>query len=350
MVTTLDVARRAGVARPTVSLVLSNKRGSVRIPDETRARVLQAAEELGYRRNEIARAMISSRNRMLGFLVARPEAEATARMLAGALDEADKLGYSLKVLRLKSHQVDQPTIERCVELRLAGVMAIYLDEASLDALHMELTRHAMPIAILEDAVPPWGIGVISDDAQAMSLAIAHLQGLGHKSIGLITLNQGTGPARETAFRGAMEAAELAPNLIARCGIDGSDVEASARGLLTRTPTPTAIIGATDPIAMAIMRVARQQQIKVPKDLSVIGYGDLEMAEHADPRLSSIALPFFEIGAQAVRLLIAQVEAAGPSAAAPEDISPIVSHRPTPLLLPAFLNLRDSTAPKKDTSP
>lgn len=332
----MDIASKAGVSRATVSLVLNQRHLDLRISEETRQRILSIASELGYHPNELARAVVSGKNRMLGFLVHHAEAEATARMLAGALDAADAHGYSLKVLRLKHRQVDRPTIERCVELRLAAVMAIYLDAQSLSALHIELNRYAMPIAILEDAAPSWGFGVISDDEQAMSLAIAHLLAFGHRRIGLITLNQGTGPAREKAFRAAMRASGLAPKSIVRCDAERQDIEAAVHKLLAKTPVPTAIIGATDPIAMAVMRVARRRQVRVPEDLSVIGYGNLEMAEHADPRLSSIALPFFEIGAHAVRLLIERVEAASAEA------------RPSaPLLLPASLKLRDSTARAKE---
>lgn len=144
-----DIAEKAGVSRPTVSYVLNERREGVFVGEETRRRVLEAARELGYRRNELARAMVTGRNRMLGFLAALPEAEATARMMAGALDEADAHNYTLKVLRLSGRTLEDAVIERCVELRLAGVLAIYLDAESLERLHIEMSRHCIPVAVLE---------------------------------------------------------------------------------------------------------------------------------------------------------------------------------------------------------
>ena len=328
MVTTSDVARRAGVSRPTVSLVLGGARGNVRIPEVTRARVLAAASELGYRRNEIARALISGHNRMLGFLVERADAEATARMLAGALDEADAGDYSLKVLRLaQSRVVDRATIERCVELRLAGVMAIYLDDSSLEELHGELSRHRMPIAVLERGAPAWGLGIVTDDAQAMGLAIDHLRRLGHRKIGFLTFEFAEFEARNAAFRGALGANGA---VAVSSSVERAAMEAAARALLELPQPPTAIIGATEPLAMAVLRVAWNRGVRVPENLSVVSYGDLAMAQHAHSPLSAVALPFWEIGRVAVRQLIQTLDDAAATA-------------PTTQHLPATFVARDSTA-------
>ena len=249
-------------------------------------------------------------------------------MLAGALDEADAGDYSLKVLRLaQSRVVDRATIERCVELRLAGVMAIYLDDSSLEELHAELSRYRMPIAVLERGAPAWGLGIVTDDAQAMDLAIDHLRRLGHRKIGFLTFEFAEFEARNAAFRGALGANGA---VTVSSSVERAAMEAAARALLELPQPPTAIIGATEPLAMAVLRVAWDRGVRVPENLSVVSYGDLAMAQHAHPPLSAVALPFWEIGRVAVRQLI---QTLGDTTAT----SPATQH------LPATFVARDSTA-------
>ncbi len=340
MKTMRDVAAKAEVSYTTVSFVLNGRDGEMRIPEDTRQRVLVAATELGYRRNELARAMVSGRNRMLGFLVSFPEAEATARMLAGALDEAEKHNYSLKVLKLNGNRLDRQSIERCLELRLAGVMAIYLDEDSLNFLHEEMARQQIPVAVLERPQrPASGIGVITDDSQAMRLAVGHLAALGHRRIALISEQPSLiFEAREAAFRATMREWKLPipEGYVSRGQINAPDsrfIEDITRQLLCHPAgRPTAIIGITDPMALVALRVAHESGLQVPQEISFVGYGDLAMATYSYPALTSVELPFREIGGAAVRRLVERV-------AAPQDQA-----APFDELLPARLNVRSSTGP------
>jgi DNA-binding LacI/PurR family transcriptional regulator len=338
-----DIADAAGVSRPTVSYVLNGRREGVFVGEETRERVLEAARALGYRRNELARAIVTGRNTMLGFLAALPEAEATARMMSGALDEADAHGYTLKVLRLSGRTLDPSTIERCVELRLAGVLAIYLDGESLGRLHDELARHQIPLAVLErEGAPAWGVGVVTDDAQAMRLAIEHLKQLGHRRVALLSQSgSAVFESREEAFRTVMRECgmQVLAGSVARVALEpGShghdEIEERARRFLQRPPAsrPTAIIGVTDHIAMLAMRAAHRAGRRVPGDISFVGFGNLEMAPFAFPALTSVALPFGDIGRAAVRLVLGR--------AVPDRWS----DDPLDEILPAHLAVRDSTAP------
>jgi LacI family transcriptional regulator len=313
MLTMTDVAREAGVSRSTVSFVLNKRYEGVYISEETRQRVLSAASALGYRRNELARAVVTGKNRVLGFLACSPEAELVARMLAGALDEAEAQGYSIKVLRLQNNVVDHATIERCAELRLAVVIALYLNENRLEYLHQEMARYGIPVATLDDSLPhPWGVRVISDDKQGCRLAIQHLVELGHRRIALISGRADAGSAilREQGFREVMEEFGLpVPDGYIQHGNWACErTEVAARALLEHPAgRPTAVLCAGDLMAMVLMRVARRQGINVPEDLSVVGFDDIAAAEAADPPLTTVAQPFQEMGRLAVRRLIETVE-------------------------------------------
>src|SRR4051812_23811338 len=115
MKTMRDVAQRAGVSSTTVSLVLNGRQpGGGSIPAETQQRVLEAARELGYRRNALAQAVISGHNRALGFLAGGIEYEFIARVLGGALEEAGSADYAVQLLRLQSNSLDRQAIERCL--------------------------------------------------------------------------------------------------------------------------------------------------------------------------------------------------------------------------------------------
>src|SRR3712207_2943316 len=130
-----DIAKHAKVSPTTVSFVLNDRHEATRISEKTRIKVLQAAEELGYRSNQLARAMRTGNTKMLGLLGGYTAEEQVGRMLAGALEAADAQGYSLKLLRL--HELGgsaQQVIRRISELRLMGTLALHLPERVLEEL------------------------------------------------------------------------------------------------------------------------------------------------------------------------------------------------------------------------
>src|SRR5262245_51574593 len=126
MVTMNDIAARVGVSQATVSYVLNNRRTGVRVREEIRQQILQTAAELGYRRNDLARAMASGKNYVLGFLTRAAGAESSSRIMVGAQEEASKSGYLIKLLPLSDAADSSAAIGRLVEQRLAGVLAVNL--------------------------------------------------------------------------------------------------------------------------------------------------------------------------------------------------------------------------------
>ncbi len=336
MITISDIASRAGVSRTTVSYVLNGRESGVRISEETRRRVQEAASAMGYRRNSLAHAVTTGKNPVLGFLACAPEGELVARLLAGALDEAEEASYFIKVLRLRHNTVNAEVIERCAELRLAGVIVLYLDQGQLKYLQGEMARYEIPVAVLDDSFPqPAGIRVISDDVQGCRLAIQHLAALGHKRIAFISGAPTSGCAvlREDGFQAAMREAKLPlPEgylLRGEWNIEATE-QAALQLLSSEHGRPTAILCAGDEWAMVAMRTLRRQGLHVPEDVSVVGFGDFRTSQFWEPPLTTVAQPFQEMGRLAVRRLLQKIQA-------PDDPLPREDALPTQLIV------RESTA-------
>lgn len=205
IITMTDIAKEAGVSRATASYVLNDRDTAVRISAETRQKVLTAARTLGYRRNDLARAVVTGENRVLGVLARNPGPEPKARILEGVLEEAGSQGYFIKLLHHPAGEAIAEVARRCVEQRLAGVIIVRPSQIALDVLQKELEHYQIPIVLVDDSLSQKGtINITSDDIQGCRLAVEHLVALGHQRLALIEGRREPNPMlREAAFRKAM---------------------------------------------------------------------------------------------------------------------------------------------------
>src|SRR5262249_46959186 len=157
---------------------------------------------LGYRRNELARAVVTGKNPVLGVLARNPGPEPRARILEGILEEAGAHGYSIKLLHQPEQEDIREVARRCVEQRLAGIVVDRPSRTAFAELHEELERYRIPISLVDDSLSPGGtITVTSDDVQGCRLAVEHLVTLGHRRIAQIEGRADPNPLlREAAFR------------------------------------------------------------------------------------------------------------------------------------------------------
>ena len=338
MITITDIAAKAGVSRATVSYVLNGRDTSVRISDNTRQKVMETASELGYRRNELARAMITGKNRMLGFWVMQSNREPVVRVLSGAMKEADENGYFIKMLGFDNGALDARTLERCVEWRLSGIIAIHAPGASMRDLYPKIVETGIPFVMVDSQQPPLGcLNIAADNEGGMKAIVEHLTSLGHQKIAFLggrrESEDSISGARERAYRATMKKC----GLDAHCDVEYGDWQAeftdwengetaaAVRRLLEKTPRLTAIACASDHMAMIVIRLAAERGLKVPDDLSVTGFDDVTLATLYHPPLTTVAQPFEQIGRVAVRHLL--------------DL-----HLGDEPQLPAHLIVRGSTAP------
>ncbi len=326
------------MSRATVSYVLNEQNTSIKISGPTRVRVLESAAELGYRRNELARAVITGKTRMLGFWVMQSNREPVVRVLAGAMKEADDNDYFIKMLGFDNSTLDSRTLERCVEWRLAGIIAFHAPEDAMRHLLPQINETKIPFVMVDSQHPPDGcINIEADHAGGMMAIVEHLVAQGHRRIAFLGGQRGEedsiSGAREKAYRDAMGRSGLERECRVEVGdwrAEWSDWEngttaAAALRLLHLQPRPTAIACASDHMAMIVMRLAADNGIRVPQQLSVTGFDDVTSATLYTPPLTTIAQPFEAIGRSAVRHLIA-----------PANEEPS-------LVLPARLIVRGSTA-------
>ena len=350
-----DIALRAGVSQSTVSFVLNGRDTAVRISEKTRQKVLRAADELGYRQNHVARAMRTGNSQMLGFVGGDLCNENVGRMLAGALQEAESHGFTLKILPHCEGTDGLATIRRTSELRLMGVAALHLPLELVQSLYEEAQHCSTPMVLLDTPVPLPGVPLVAtNDEGAVRAGVRYLVELGHRRIALVSSDPISilAPIRENAFLGALRDAHLSwdPDDLVRgdFSIRAPNVEA-ARALLDRSASkrPTAIFCLGDSIAAAVLQVAGELGLRVPADVSVMGFGDLNIASLCNPPLTTLAQPFRLMGRLAVRHLLDKMPFLSDEPLLLDELHPTVTGRQTPQntgQLPVELVVRASCAP------
>jgi LacI family transcriptional regulator len=311
-----DVAKKAGVSQTTASFVLNNRQDELRISERTRQRVLKAAQELGYRRNELARAVGSGKNFVIGFAKEEDVYEVQWRILDGVLEASNQSGYLLKVLSRARGDADYvDLVGHCVEQRLAGLIArTYTNPDTTEALRRELAEARIPIVFVDDLLELNGAAcVASDDVTGCRQAVGHLVALGHRDIAVIG---GDRVHPQSVFRTDTFVSVLKENgiKIRHDWIQVCDWEIENTERITSTfindlnDYPTAIICPGDAFAATVMQVMIQAGLRIPQDVSVIGFADFSFAKLLSPPLTTIAQPFEEIGRTATKLLLGQLSA------------------------------------------
>lgn len=310
-----DVARTAGVSVTTVSVVLNDRREGVRVPDATRRRVQQAAEDLGYRPNILARSLRTQETRTIGFISDEVTTTPFAvGMLAAAQDEAARHGYLLFVVNLGPNA------------------PLALQEQAIDQLAQQQVGHFIYGCMYHRVVdPPRGLpsdavflnceasggrhrSIVPDDRQGAYEVVSELVAAGHQRIAFLDDHRHP-PAsqlRLEGFRAALteHGLEYQPALhvettpFVRGGLVLSDLIG-----LPPEQRPTAVFCYNDRIAMGAYRAARTHGLRVPDDMSIVGFDDQEfIASELDPPLTTVRLPHREMGQLAVQLALDEPDA------------------------------------------
>jgi LacI family transcriptional regulator len=333
--TSADVAARAGVSRTTVSFVLNGRAGAG-IPEETWRRVEDAARELGYHPHGAARALAGGSSHTIGLVLRQsPDQVSVDALLAETLwgigSEAHLGGYRVLVEPLSpglGHYTDLVSSQRVDGLIVSGPRT---DDEELVAL----VEQGFPI-IVQGSLPSVAVPSVDVDNRAGArAAVDHLLGLGHRRIACITnapLAYTSAADRLAGYRDALDAASIgyAPELVVEGAFDAASGWTAMGKLLARAPDVTAVFAANDIVAFGALRAVREAGLRVPGDISVVGFDDIPLARHFDPPLTTIRLPARDLGAAAGRALVERL--AGRAG---------MERR----LLPTELVVRDSTAPR-----
>ncbi|MFL5660317.1 MAG: LacI family DNA-binding transcriptional regulator [Ktedonobacteraceae bacterium] len=308
MVTIADVAERAGVSKTTVSHALSGKRP---VAPETRVRIEQIIEELGFRPNALARSLRMKRTLMVTLIIpdiTNPYYPTLARGLQDALVEQ---GYHTFLCNTDSKQEQEIAfIADAVQRQVDGIVLSSLHSMIKDV--QEFIKQGMHLISIGTSIDhPQVDKVSTDDQQGARTATDYLIQRGHRRIGMITGTANLIPseARQTGYRMALEGAGLPfdTTLV----VEGDFVRAGgARAmhrLLQLADRPTAIFCANDLMAIGAMDVARETGITIPDDIAVVGYDDIEAASLVSPALTTIFNPGYEMGKTAGLLLLERIK-------------------------------------------
>lgn len=295
-VTVHDIARRAGVSQPTVSLVLSGH-PTARVAAATREKVRRAAEELGYRPNVVARGLQQRRSFALGVVVPDLRNPFSIDVISGAERVAAEEGYAVLLCDAR---------ERTVADHLAELQSRWIDGVILEPSSAAVAVQAQNLVLINEpsAQAP---AVLADMESAGQQAARHLLQLGHRAFGFI------GPASdlyrfrsmERAFVRTLIAAGMTirSDWFSRAAPSVQGGENAARAIVEMSERPTALFCANDLIAIGALKALVAARINVPHDISIAGCDDIETARLVQPELTTINIPARELGARAARALI-----------------------------------------------
>lgn len=302
-----DVAERAGVSQPTVSLVLGDN-PEARVADATRERVLAAARELGYRPNLLARGLVRRRSYALGVVVPDLSNPFFADVVSGVQAVAAEEGYA--VLLCDGRHV--PTGRHLEELRSRLIDGVILDAAGEAAVPPERLE-GLNLVLIDEPTGRWP-GVASDAEEAGRIAAEHLLELGHRRLAFL------GPAspahgfrcRERGFARRLreEGIGIPSERLRRVPATAEGGVTGMTDLLRLEEPPTGVFCADDMVAVGALKACLEAGVEVPGSVSLVGCDDVELARLITPELTTVHVPAREMGARAARLLVRRLERAG----------------------------------------
>ncbi len=305
-----DVARLAGVSHQTVSRVL-NDHPNVRA--ETRTRVMRAIDQLGYRRNLVARALVTKHSRTLGVVSFDTTLYGPASTVYGIEQAARDAGYFVSIVSLRT--IDRAGVNDAIgylaEQGVDGIVVVAPQRSAARALD------DLPAGMPAVAVEGWHQGDVSvvsvDQVEGARLATSHLLELGHETVWHVS-----GPADWLEAEGRIEgwravltaAGRPVPATLTGDWSPRSGYQAGKR-LAAMAGDVTAVFVANDQMALGLLRAFTEEGVKVPEQISIVGFDDIPESEFFSPPLTTIRQDFGAVGRRSIDVLLRQIESGEP---------------------------------------
>jgi LacI family transcriptional regulator len=332
MIRLKDIAERAGVSIMTVSKAL---RDAPDISEATKLRLRALASEMGYVPDSLAQGLRTRNSRLLGIVISAITNPVFARMLVAIEEKASAAGYELLI----AHSLNDPdreavALRRFIARRVEGILVTPVYRLGLAAeVYDELRRCGIPTVILghRTSFCAQFCGIETDDVQGSTLATHHLLALGHRRIAFLAGPPAAPWARERleGYQRALREQDLEPDdqLVFSAGATIEEGEKAALELLNESTGATAVQAVNDYVAIGAAAVLSRQGIRIPEDISLVGYGDILMSGHLRVPLTTIHQPKFSLGETAMELMFQAIR----------------GERPDSRRLPVGLVVRSSTA-------
>ncbi|MCR4402019.1 MAG: LacI family transcriptional regulator [Firmicutes bacterium] len=322
-VTIKDIAKIVGVSPTAVSRALNDHRD---IGEETREKIKRVAQELGYRRNAIARGLVTKKTDTIGlFVLGRGPTgfgdPFAYEVILGVMDTVSAAGYDLVLYgvggpseggRPNGRSCVRSYVGKCKERQVDAVIMMGL--RTDDPQYRSLSELDVPCVLIDVAPPGDGIGfVASDNVLGSKTATEHLISLGHRKIGMLN-----GHAHATVSGERLEGYKIAlmnagipydPALTfegdfsSECGAQAAEYFM----MLPRDTRPTAVVAASDLMAIGLVQTLKAMGLSIPQDVSVVGFDDIPSASHVDPPLTTVRQARYDLGATAARMVLGRLQ-------------------------------------------
>jgi LacI family transcriptional regulator len=315
-VTQEDIARELGVTRITVSKAL---RDHPDISVAMKARVLKAAEEMGYSPNEIARQLTSRTTQTLGVVVPDLENSFFSHVVDSIIDTATDRDYQvLLAVSREKEDIERKNILNLAGKRVDGLLVCLTQQTRDRQVFHQVKKMGIPLVFYDRSLPETEFSrVVFDDAAGMNLAVDQIAGAGYSRIAHFAGYSSTavGQERLEGFRSALlrNQLPLREEWISEGGFEVADGYAAFQKIRSLGPLPQVIIAVNDRVALGAYRAIREAGLRIPEDIGIVGFGFSETAELFSPTLSVITQDPRNMGIMAALLLIDEVRSEGPVA-------------------------------------
>jgi len=322
-----DIARAADVSPSTVSRALNDHPS---ISSETKARVRRLAQEMGYTPSLLARSLVTKDTATIGLVITHASDPFLARLVAGVEDAAQSNGYSVFLSSsYRDAGREQRVIRSFYERRASGIIVA---GSQIDAGYLQLReRFPLPIVLTNCRTYPYSVS--TDNQSGARQAVEHLVQLGHRRVayGANQHSYRTNRGRLAGYQAILGQREIPPE--EELVIEGEGTLAGGaqvgQQLLALSSPPTAVFCFNDMAAMGVLHALERAGLETPRDCSVVGFDDLELASYFCPPLTTVRQPSYQIGQRAMRMLLKLIQ--GESDVEAE-------------ILPAELVIRETTGP------
>jgi LacI family transcriptional regulator len=326
-----EVAKLAGVAPTTASRAI---RGTGYVSEEARARIMEAAAKLNYAPDMVARRMRGEKSKLIGIFVNNFGSLVLHEITREISQEARARGYDIVLFNAERFDVPDRAGTRDMLANLCAGLILPMPNVE-DGYLAELEHRQLPCVFVNfDARAVAAPLVVVENRKGARLAVEHLLSLGHRRIAFIAGSHYTGQSmeRQAAYVETLNAAGIAadPALIVTGRFVQTGGYAATLQLLSLPQPPTAIFAANDEMAFGAIDAIHSQGLRVPDDISVIGFDDIATSSHIHPPLTTMRQPLAELSACAVRELVALIEGH--------------EHAAKKIALPLELVVRQSTGP------
>ncbi len=305
-VTTKDIARICGISRGTVDRALNNKG---RINTETKERILRVAEELGYKPDLLARSLSTGHTMTIGVIVFDIRNRYFAQLVNAMETEARQNGFFLNIsLQEKDPETEIELIDSLVGRRVDGIIMCPVNKG--DGFNSIIASQPIPIITvgnkISNQIPYVGI----DESKAAFIAVEHIISKGYQEIIFVCppLHDGDKEniyVHEERYKGYKEALKINPNIRSSV-IRRWDYLSKIEEIYKNAKNRIAIFCSGDTYALEIIKLFRKKGIRIPEDVGLMGFDNIDTLEYVIPELTTISVPLREIGESAVKLLISKI--------------------------------------------